>query len=228
MFKHTLTLGLMAAALLTGCGKNPATMTPQRTVSFKKQLAQSSAPKASTPVATPKGSATQPGVRVVSGAQAPVVTPSTATIPRTGAMSLRVRTMGERPVGSLLLNIASRVDPSQVALVPLAMNGAEAAWQHDDLLPGAYDLNIEVRDPAGKTVGSGTTQAQVVAGELAAVTLDITVEASAAPVEPPATTPGGSSGAADAPPDPEPQPDEPATDPVDGIGGTLGVRVEFL
>lgn len=227
MSKRIFGMGLLCVALLlTGCGKNPASMTTQRVSSFKKQLPKPVALSNAPAAAAASVSTVQPGVRLVNGQPAPA--PVTTPVAKTGAMSLKIRTLGTTPVGSLLLNVASQVDPTQVALVPLAMNGTEATWQHEDLLPGGYDLRIEVRDPAGKPVGSGATVAQVVAGELAAVTLDVTVEA---PVisNPPVNTEvssGGESGAAGAEEEPVPSASD-TTDAVAGTGGTLGLRIEF-
>jgi hypothetical protein len=225
MLKRTFTLGcLVAALLLTGCGKNPASLSTQRVVSFKRQLPEAKPSGAQTSAAPTvsalPGAGVQPGVRLVNGQ--PVVAAPAAT---TGAMSLRVRTFGSMPVGSLLLNIASRVDPTQVALVPLAVVGSEASWQHEDLLPGGYDLRIEVRDPAGNPIGSGSAVAQVVAGEMAAVTLDVTIEA---PVVTNPITPGGNPGAAGETPAPEQTASPTTEEPVTGQGGTLGLRVEFI
>jgi hypothetical protein len=226
MLKRSFTLGLLAAALiLTGCGKNPASLTSQRVVSFKRQLPQAkpvaAQAAATSTVSTLPAPGVQPGVRLVNGRPVDVAAP----VAKTGAMSLRVRTFGTTPVGSLLLNIASQSDPTQVALVPLAVLGAEASWQHEDLVPGGYDLRIEVRDPAGNPIGSGAAVAHVVAGELAAVTLDVTIEAPV-PVNP--ITSGGNTGAAGEVSRPEETASPPTSVPAPGQGGTLGLRVEFL
>lgn len=217
----------IAAATLTGCGKNPAASTPvQQTKRFgaasTRTVAAKPVPASNATVVSPAAVtvATRPAAPS-SGAAKPVAGP-VAALP--GALRLKVRTFGASSVGSLVLNVVSQADPSAAATVPMAMSGAEATWETEELPAGAYDLNLELRDAAGKRIGGGKALATIVPGEVAAVTVDITVEpAPVAPAPSASPVPGGDPGVA-ASPSPSPAP---SASPSAGLGGTLGIRVEF-
>ncbi|MEB3222704.1 MAG: hypothetical protein VKS61_11550 [Candidatus Sericytochromatia bacterium] len=229
---QTLLALVLVAASLAGCGKNPTASVPaeQRTrfgAGVKAKAVPSPAavaPKESTYLSAPPASVTtRPGAKASAAPAAPA-----APVQKLGAVRLKVRTFGPAAVGSLVLNVISHADPSLAAMVPLAMNGAEADWETEDLVPGMYDMILEVRDVAGQRIGSGKAVAEVVAGEIAAVAVDITVQPPASAT--PAPGNGGSAGGGTAATEtPTPVPTSPASaTPAPVAGGTLGIRVEFL
>jgi hypothetical protein len=225
---HTILALALAAAALTGCGKNPSTAAP---VEQRTRFATAAKPKALPPAAAqkqPTYQAAPPATVKTRPGEAPSAAPAapTAPMPQTGAVRLKVRTFGAATVGSLVLNVVSHADPTLAAMVPLAMNGAEADWETEDLAPGFYDLVIEVRDAGGRRLGGGKAVADVRAGEIAAVSVDITVQA--APTVTPTPGPGGDGGGAGAATSTPPPAPVTSPTPVPAAGGTLGIRVEFI
>ncbi|MEB3328156.1 MAG: hypothetical protein VKQ33_02860 [Candidatus Sericytochromatia bacterium] len=231
---RTLLALALVAASLAGCGKNPTASAPtEQRVRFTTAAKPRALPSPAAPTPLPYQAAPPATVVTRPGATPGAIpggTPVASTAPgsQAGAVRLKVRTFGAAPVGSLVLNVVSHADPTLAAMVPLAMNGAEANWETEDLPPGLYDLILEVRDPGGARIGSGKAVADVRAGEIAAVSVDLTVEMTpTVPATPGPVDPPGNSGVAASTPPPSTGPVAEPT-PAPGQGGTLGIRVEFI
>ncbi|MEB3196424.1 MAG: hypothetical protein VKP62_04400 [Candidatus Sericytochromatia bacterium] len=211
---------------LTGCGKNPSAAAPQRSGKVQRNVVP-----VVTPTPPPRASQYEPAAPSVNrmpGAPAVVVASQVpAPAAEAGALRVKVRTLGSVPAASLRLRLSSQADPTMSALVPLALTGAAAQWETEDLGAGAYDLQLDVRDAADQSVGTTRTVARVVAGEITELSLDVTLAppAASAPAGNPSATGTsetgagtGNVGAAETPP---------TATGTTGMGGSIGIRVEF-
>lgn len=233
-----MTVVTLAAMLLAGCGKGPATgvdaeATTKR-LAAAKTATPAKAPAASTGTTKPATTTKAPGVTTTPGKAATTPAATATAKPAAdgeGAVKLTVRLWGTAPVTSLALQVTSVDDPTQTADVPLTLDGPEVTWENASLPAGTYDLQIAALNGKGEKMGGGSTQALVVAGELADVTLDVTVDKATPVTSPsglasPTATPTPDSGVLTTP-SPTPTPAATAT-PATGMGGTLGLRVEVF
>ena len=236
-----LTVAILAAAALTGCGKNPAaTGEGERTIKKSAGISRTSAvaqPKAGTTTKAPaKGAATTkaPGVSTKPGTSPTSPTSPATTAPAKpaatgeGALRLTIRTWGEDPVGSLVLQVFSQVDPKQNAEIPLQLSGPEAQWEQSDVPAGRYTIRVKALSTKGAPMGIASTEAIVEADAMTDLTIDLGIDT-------PLATPTPDSGAAGeeeeeetptASPTPTPSASPSPTGP--GAGGTLGLRVEII
>lgn len=237
-----ITVAMLAVAALTGCGKNPAAPGEgERTIKKTSGLSRSAStaqPAKPAPAAPTKGAAPKkaPGVSTKPGsapaAPANPTTPGNQAGPKTpaageGVLRLTIRTWGEDPIGSLVLNVFSQKDPAQTAEVPLQLTGPEAQWEQGDVPAGRYTLRVKALSTKGVVMGVATTEAIVEAGAMTDMTIDLTVDS---PVASP-TPDSGAAGEDEEPttgatPTPAPSATPAPTGP--GSGGTLGLRVEII
>lgn len=248
-----ISVAVLAAVVLTGCGKNPAAApeaerTIKKTAGIKaaKTVAQPAARSAATLTAPTKAGAQKPGVSTKPGTTGTAPKPATGSTPAApkpaaeapatgdGAMRLVIRTWGADPVGSLILQVFSQTDASQNAEIPLQLTGPEARWEQADVPPGRYTVRVKAIGPDGSPMGIASTEAIVEAAAMTDLTIDLGIDT---PV--PTPKPGGTSGVAGEPsPEPTvapttaptaaPTPAPTPTPAGPGYGGTLGVRVEIL
>lgn len=248
-----ITVAILAAVALSGCGKNPAaapeaerTMKQRAGLKGAKTVAQPAARSASTlsaptrtgaPAKTP-GVSAKPGSTPASpsapakpGTTAPSPSTPGASAPATGdgALRLVIRTWGADPVGSLVLNVFSQVDPAQSAEVPLKLSGPEARWEQSDVPAGRYTIRVKALSATGAPMGVASTEAIVEPNAMTDLTIDLGID-TPTPTPKPSTNTGGQSGATGGEPTASPSPTPtPAASPAGpGYGGTLGVRVEIL
>lgn len=189
-WQKTTTMALIAMAMLSGCGKNPAAAPEtEKRVGQNSMLSAKKAAtgtvKAAAPTKTTKTApAKKPGVSTTSGTKpatggttTPVTTGGTTQVtPKAGgegALRLTIRLWGTSPIGSLKLLVFAPGETVGVE-VPMQLTGPEAVWEQDGLPEGAYTLRVQAFDPASKPIGQGSTQAIVNDGELKDLTLDVT------------------------------------------------------
>ena len=243
-----ITVAILAAAALSGCGKNPAAgpegervIKNNASVKRAASVARPTAKTASQTTKAPAKAATStkaPGVSTKPGATTPgaATTPSAPTQPgsataaqRDGALRLTIRTWGADPVGSLVLQVFSQVDPAQSAEVPLQLTGPEAQWEQADVPAGRYTIRVKALSTTGAPMGIASTEAIVEADAMTDLTIDLGVDS---PAPTPTQNAGGQSGAAGGETTPTPTAAPTATPTAaptgPGAGGTLGLRVEIL
>ncbi len=242
-----ITVAILAAVALSGCGKNPAaapegerTMKQRAGLKGAKTVAQPAARGAASLSAPSRtgAAAKAPGVSSKPGA-APTQAAPTSQAPAkpgaskpaaeaNGALRLVIRTWGADPIGSLVLNVFSQVDATQSAEIPLQLTGPEAHWEQSDVPAGRYTIRVKALSTTGAPMGIASTEAIVEANAMTDLTIDLGID-TPTPTPKPSTNAGGQSGAAGEPEaSPSPTPAPTASPAGPGYGGTLGVRVEIL
>lgn len=252
--KTATTFALIAAALLSGCGKNPAasTLNAESRVSSTKKAGTTTTKAATTTKSTTTAATTtkKPGLATTTPGKTTTTAPTTTTtspvttggttvtappaVDQEGALRLTIRLWGTSPIGSLKLQVFAP-GAEEGADIPLQLTGPEAVWEQEDLPAGTYTLHVFAYGPDGKAIGKGEIEALVKSSELRDLTLDVNtakgydIGVASTPDPEPTTTP---SPTATATPAPTPTPAATATpSPAPtgpGAGGTLGLRVEIF
>ena len=264
---RAMTVAVLVAAALAGCGKNPAAgPDAEQRISRKDQTGAKTAAVGGAFNAVAKTSSTSkaapvlqappstPGVKTKTGAPAPAPAPAAPAAPTAptqpaapkagaqastdGGLKLTVRMFGTVQVGTLMLTVLNPAQPNQSAEIPLKLTGPEVVWEQHDVPPGTYTLRVKAFDPAGKPIGTGSTEARVMTNELNDLTLDLTVDgqsgvAEVTPTTAPSPLPTLAPSASPAPvasgtPAPAPTATPSPAPSGPGWGGTLELHVEVF
>jgi hypothetical protein len=250
-----LTIALMVALALTGCGKNPTgTDGPERVVSAhpyaakapataKLPASNTAAKSTSTAKAATTPVAKAPTAPAAKASAAPADTTTTtvqvADPNAPGSLAVKINVSGTAQVASLALKIFDPKAPDQALDAPLALTAGAASWSEKEVGAGTYTMQVKALAADGTVLGTGSTSAAVKAGEPTEVNLDLKVN-TAADTAPALPTGGGTqvnTQSTGGTPTPTPAPSAtptpkatptPAPTPTPMLGGTLGLEIEVL